>query len=282
VGIASDPAVIFADDFESHNTANDLLTRWNNLFQVSNTRIATESANRFAGAKGFEFKIPQQNGEVSNAVWKNLSTTQDILFVRCYTKFDAGFANGASGHNGISVEANYSGPGIPADGKNKFYVGIENSPLFSEAAPGYTHLYIYHPEQRDIWGDHWYPDGTVVPFTSTPGNYGPNFVSRPNFTPQRDRWYSYELMVQANTPGQRDGRIAIWIDGNLIADFLNVRLRDVDTLKMDRVQLQLHQNGATSRENKKWYDNVVIARSYIGPMVSSQQLNAPTGLRIVP
>jgi len=47
-----------------------------------------------------------------------------------------------------------------------------------------------------------------------------------------DRWYGYELMVQANTPGQRDGRVAIWIDGKLIADFLNVRLCDVNTLKI--------------------------------------------------
>jgi hypothetical protein len=33
--------------------------------------------------------------------------------------------------------------------------------------------------------------------------------------PDRDRWICYEFMVKANTPGQRDGRLAFWIDGRL-------------------------------------------------------------------
>jgi hypothetical protein len=54
-------------------------------------------------------------------------------------------------------------------------------------------------------------------------------------------------MVRANTPGQRDGRIACWLDGKLIADFPNLRLRDVATLKMDRAGLMLHIKSNTTR-----------------------------------
>jgi hypothetical protein len=73
-------------------------------------------------------------------------------------------------------------------------------------------------------------------------------------------------MVQANTPGQRNGRIAFWLDGKLTADFGNLRFRDVDTLKIDRFGLSFHIGSNPNGESKKWYDNVVAASSYIGPL----------------
>jgi len=90
-------------------------------------------------------------------------------------------------------------------------------------------------------------------------------------------------MVKANTPGQRDGRIAFWVDGVLAADFPNMRLRDTTDLKIDRVDISLHGNGGILATSKKWYDNVVVAKSYIGPMSSSgapAPLPAPANLRV--
>ena len=90
--------------------------------------------------------------------------------------------------------------------------------------------------------------------------------------------------MKANTPGQRDGRIAMWLDGKLIADFPNLRLRETSALKIDQFTLDLHVRSNTLAVAKKWYDNVVAATSYIGPMVSIpiQPLSAPTNLRFVP
>jgi hypothetical protein len=269
-GIGSNSAVIFTDDFESYGNANQLWNRWSNVFQMHLTRIATESGRVYAGNKALEFRIPQLNGEISNAVVKNLSPKEEVVFIRYYTKFDAGHYSVQSNHNGAGIEANYCCPGVPANGMNKFYVGLENSRLsLSETSPGPTHLYIYHPAQRSQWGDHWYPDGTVAPNTSLPGDFGPYFIPRPIHTALLDQWHAVELMVKANTPGQTDGRIAFWVNGLLIADYPQVRLRDIDTLDIDKVSLSFHINGSTPRENFKWYDNVVVARSYIGPLVSA-------------
>ena len=82
-----------------------------------------------------------------------------------------------------------------------------------------------------------------------------------------DRWYCYEYMVLANTPGQHNGRVAVWLDGKLVADYTNLRLRDVESLKIDRFGLSFHIKSNPKGEAKKWYDNVVAASSYIGPMV---------------
>src|SRR6185295_319073 len=90
--------------------------------------------------------------------------------------------------------------------------------------------------------------------------------------PDRDKWICYELMVKANTPGKRDGRIAFWVDGKLAADFLNLRLRDVDALKSNRVSLGLYtQNDLIRGPIVMWYDDVVVATSYIGPVATRKR-----------
>jgi hypothetical protein len=283
-GIATDSAVLFADDFESYASASALTAggRWNNYYQASNTKISTAAGTFFAGTKALEFTLQQTNSEFANAVVKNLPVEQDILFVRAYTKFEAGFDGTTDGHNGIRISGRYPGPGNIPNGTDFFLYIVENSVYYGEAYPGPTNVYAYHPEQRSQWGDHFYPTGAVIPFDRTPGNFGSTFVSRPNFTPQTDRWYSYELMVKLNTPGQRDGRVAVWIDGNLISDFPNLRMRDTTSVKIDQVQLELHAKSNPLRADRKWYDNIVIAKSYIGPVSSAaaSALPPPTNLRV--
>ena len=265
--IASHPNVIFADDFESYASASNLSSRWNEAYHLPNLRIETNSANVFAGAKSLGMSVPVIKGEVSNTAIKYVNPELDVLFVRFYAKFDANFDVLGSSHNGSTIQSKYSGPGIPANGTNKFVVSYEaGRDAAGDPNPGKLNAYIYHPEQRDIWGDHFYPTGIITPFTATPHNFGRNFVSRANVTPTLGQWHCYEYMVKVNTPGQRDGRIALWYDGRLIADFLNLRLRDTTALRIDKFTIDLHVNGTTSAVTKKWYDNVVAATSYIGPV----------------
>ncbi len=286
VGIASHPGVIFADDFESYASAAGLTSRWNEAYHTANLRIATESGNYYRGGKALELTVPKQSGEVSNTIVRNVSPAQDVLFLRYYAKFDTGFNVLGSSHNGSTISAKYCCPGEPANGSNKFLVSYEAwRDTSATANPGKLNVYIYHPAQRDAWGDHFYPTGTVTPFSYMPFDFGPEFVSRPDVVPQMGRWYSYEVMVRANTPGKRDGRIALWFDGKLIADFPNLRLRDTTALKVDRFSVDLHVKSNTLGVARKWYDNVVAATSYIGPMVTSSSpppLGAPTNLRVVP
>ena len=281
-GISADPAVIFSDDFESYGNSANLTRRWNEVFHSSNIRIANESGSFFSGNKALEFSVPRQTSEVSNNVIKYISPERDVLFLRYYAKFDSAFNVLGSSHNGSTISAQYCCPGTRADGYNKFFVSYEAwRGEYDAANPGNLNLYIYHPEQRDVWGDHFFPTGRVVPFDKTPGNFGPTFVARQDVIPTLGRWYCYELMVKTNTPGQRDGRIALWLDGKIIADYPNIRLRETNALKIDRFTLDLHVRSNILGVAKKWYDNVVAATSYIGPMVPVGPINPPTDLRIV-
>ena len=138
---------------------------------------------------------------------------------------------------------------------------------------------MYHPEQDDVYGEHWYSDGTV---TNGSQSFGPYFTARPKTVPARGTWICYEVLVQLNTPGTRDGRVAVWQDGALIADWVNLRFRDVSTVVIDEIQLE---NGGqrSTQQNDKWYDNLVLASSYIGPMGSGTTTappRPPTNVRI--
>jgi hypothetical protein len=301
--IASDLAVIFADDFESYTSPSQLTNNWDAAYHLPNIRIATEPHNVFSGHKSLEFSLPINANEVSNSANKIINPTQDTVFIRAYTKFDPGYHVTGSNHNGLVLSAQFPGPGRPPppDGTGWFLFLLQNNimdtPRIGESTPGFTHLYSYWPRQRSEFGDHWYPDGYVVPFDNGIGEDGeqigirgdwlafpsqyPDFNPMANFLPQRDRWYCYELMVRANTPGQNNGVVKVWIDGTVVGDFPNLFVRSITTLKIDEAHIGLHAQHS-ERLNKKWYDNVVIATQYIGPMVSPTPTPTPvTGPPIV-
>jgi hypothetical protein len=263
--------VIFADDFEGYAADADLNKRWSAVYQTQYVHVTTDAAHVAHGAKALELILPQQDKELSDATDKVLSPEEDVLFLRYYSKYRPPYDVIGSSHNGSSISAHYfingqATPGVPANGTNKFLVNLET--WRGEAAtpsPGTLNVYVYHPAQRDAYGDHFFPTGKVLPNTSLPFDFGPTFVARPDILPELDRWYCFEYMVKANTPGQKDGRIAIWLDGKLVADFGNLRLRDVASLKIDRFGLSFHIKSNPNGESAKWYDDVVAARAYIGP-----------------
>ena len=275
-GIESDPAVLFHDSFEEDAQPADLHKMWSAVSHEMYMRIADEPANVNHGTRALEVAMPLQRDGLSIELRRQLENEQDVVFLRFYSKFEKGYDHPrGSSHNGGVIAAHYypggrATPGIPADGSNKFLVGFETE-RGDSPSPGKLNIYVYHPEQGGSFGDHIYPTGKVVPsVVRTPAppplTFGPNFVPRPDFIPELDRWYCYEFMVKANTPGRRDGRVALWVDGKLIADFPNFRFRDVASLKIDSIGVGLYLRPNLVRENKKWFDDVVAATSYIGPI----------------
>jgi hypothetical protein len=73
-------------------------------------------------------------------------------------------------------------------------------------------------------------------------------------------------MVRVNTPGERDGRIAFWVDGKLAGDFPGLRLRSVPIIKANRINLVTYSS-RLQPHTSLWYDDIVAATSYIGPHV---------------
>ena len=133
-----------------------------------------------------------------------------------------------------------------------------------------THRYILiGPFNVLISGITGISDGWVSPggwglWVLYPNQY-PDFHAIPNWQPVRGVWHCYEFMVSVNSLGSHNGVVAYWIDGNLAGYFPDLFIRSINSLKINDAGLRLHALWS-SRVNKKWYDNVVIARSYIGPI----------------
>ncbi len=246
-------------------------SRWDNVYgTVGLTRAA---GNVHAGASAVEISLTTAN---AFGGWRDFGTAGfDTLFVRYYLKYHPSYPG--VHHQGMTIFAGAPGvttgssTGVRPNGTNHFTVGLDNlNPRFSwsppgNATPGFLYLYTYHLDQGGGYGDTFLPSGDF--FQGQPALFGPTFVSRPRVIPPRGQWICFELMVKANTPGQRDGRLAFWIDGRLAADFPNLRFRTTSALKPNFVVLAPYSSEVLPNQ-VLWYDDVVVATSYIGPMVT--------------
>lgn len=300
-GIASDPDVLYADDFESYTAATkEQLTapdHWTGVNWPNNLRLATDPAHQppnTGSTKCMEMSLPISSKEVGTGITKEILPAQDLVYARMYQKFAPDFS--CSGHNGVRISARYPGSGTAPseDGTGYFLFLLQNGMVTRDATPpGPSHLYVYWPRQRyriigapvgRQWGDHWMPTGEANPridaahlvgedgqavanrgeWVAFPSQY-PDWKPMADFTPLTDRWYCVELMVRANTPGQSDGEVKYWIDGELKGSYSHLFMRSVADLKLDTVHFMLHSM-RTTHVQRKWYDNVVIAKKYIGPV----------------
>jgi len=80
-------------------------------------------------------------------------------------------------------------------------------------------------------------------------------------------------MVLANTPGQRNGRIAVWLDGKLVADFMNLRFRDIESLKIDRFQLCFHIRSNPNGETKNGTTTLLLQAHTLARLPLLSQIN---------
>ncbi len=76
-------------------------------------------------------------------------------------------------------------------------------------------------------------------------------------------WFCFEMMMEANTPGEGDGKMAYWINGQLGHNVETMRWRTTDSLQLNRVKLQ-HYIPSTDRANRVWFDDVVVSTKRIG------------------
>lgn len=91
-----------------------------------------------------------------------------------------------------------------------------------------------------------------------------------------DQWYYIEVEVQANTPGQSDGTLRMWIQGIgvdpapiQIIEVLNYNVRGTNTSGIIRYGIgnQADRLGYRVIDEERYWDDVVVGDAYIGPQV---------------
>ncbi|MBX3118189.1 MAG: hypothetical protein KF784_03925 [Fimbriimonadaceae bacterium] len=263
-GIAKDPAVLFAEDFEKND-----ITIWEDR---KGSPVITEHAPN-GGKKCIE--MPMTRGKDTGAhLVKWFMPGADIVYARFYVKFAKDYQYA---HHFVMLLANppenkwkaFGKAGLKPDG-SYFSTGME--PWFAwgkNPPPGEVNLYTYYPDMdidpkmNKYWGNAFFPPG--------PGKGEP--ASSKRVIPPLDKWQCWEFMIQANSaPEKADGKQAMWVDGKLIGEFTGIRWRTRNDVKVNCFWLEHYgyDPGDPTKAYWKdkqsvWFDDIVIATKYIGP-----------------
>jgi hypothetical protein len=263
--IESHPAVIFADDFES----GELGAKWDDTNNRGNAlAFVTPSAGKKSPQADMlgqrSLQVTATLGQNTGGGFTKWFASADRLFIRFYTKFDK---DCDYVHHYCTLRANkslvgkdrwsgFGGAGELPAGDQRFSTAIEPWGNWGEwQPPGRWNFYSYWHTMRAS------PDGKY---------WGNGF--RPATQPdiQRDQWICVEFMLLHNTPGQNDGEQAYWIDGQLRGHWRGFNWRTSPTLFANAFTLESYVTDRWTKqtENIVYFDNVVIAKEYIGPSAS--------------
>jgi len=290
-GIVDDERVVFVEDFEADDI-EQVFARWEDVANGERMSLSPPAPGDAAGdaacPSGQSLLITHTGGGPDSiGLYRRLPDGHDRLFARFYVKFatDCAPVHHMGTHLGgfnPSTPWPQGGAGERPAGDKRFTTGLE--PYGEDWRWGF---YSYWHEMR-VHGD---------------GNYwGTPFlagVERPEA--KRGEWVCVEIMVKLNELGERDGEQAFWIDGELWradgqvvshhgpgfprggwtggwwapdADsdntFEGFSWRTDEDLGLNYLWAYLYitraPEGHTSRV---WFDQIIVATEYIGPMGNS-------------
>ena len=186
----------------------------------------------------------------------------DTLFIRFYTRFgdDCDYV-----HHFVTLRANkslqgrdrwsgFGGAGLKPEGTERFSTAIEPWGNWGRyTPPGRWNFYSYWHEMEVSRDGKYWGNGFGVP-------------SAPEIL--RGRWISVEFMLKHNTPGKPDGEQAFWIDGKLLGHWKGISWRQSAELRANALTLESYITDRWTKHptNVVFFDNVVIARRYVGPV----------------
>jgi hypothetical protein len=255
-GISTNSAVIFADDFET----GELGARWDEKGAGHGKALSFAPANESACGKRC-MKVEARLGENQGDGLTKWFEPSDRVFVRFYVRFDPGCdyvhhfvtLRANKGLHGGDKWSGFGGAGLCPAGDERFSTALEPWGNWARwAAPGKWNFYSYWHEMKVS------PDGKY---------WGNSFLPESQELIPKDRWICAEFMLKHNTPGQPDGEQAFWIDGRLLGHWRGVNWRKTDSLMANALTLESYVTDRWTKNptNIVYFDNLVIAREYIGP-----------------
>jgi hypothetical protein len=266
-GIGGDPDVLFADDFESGD-----LKKWDS---VRGAASVVEDAPH-AGRRCVRLAMHRGQDTGGDAI-KWFPPGADAVHARFYVRFSTNYTYS---HHFVTLLANppenkwkaFGKAGLKPDG-TYFSTGLE--PWFAwgrNPPPGELNFYSYFPDMEPdrkmnkYWGNSFFPPGPARGQASGPGRV----------VPPLGRWQCWEFLLQANSaPDRADGLQKMWVDGRLVGAFTGIRWRTDPRTKINCFWLQHYGYDGSDptkqfwgEEQAVWFDDVVVARRYIGPRAS--------------
>ncbi len=281
-GIERDPRVIFVERFDEESL-DELCARWDEAAERESLSFSKEVPEH--AADEHSLLVTHVGGKGSGGkLYRRLLPGHERVFVRSYVRFDEDcaqihhFGTHLGGFNPPTPWPQ-GGAGVRPKGDERFCTSVE--PCGKEWR---WDFYTY-------WqGMHVHGDGN---YWGTPFLVG---VERPQV--ERGRWICVELMVVMNELGEPNGEQAFWIDGKLhrvdgrilsrvgrgypqgrwmggwwspVAEaegsFDGFAWRSTEELAVNYLWTYVYiTKAARGHVSKVWFDQVVVASEYVGPL----------------
>lgn len=259
-GIASDPRVLLHEDFEAG--AFDK-AKWPSISNKADALSFSPEKPAASAGKQSLLVTATLGKNTGGHLFRRFKPGVERMHARFYVRFaeDCDYV-----HHFVTIVAENppvawptGGAGECPAGDRKFNSGLEPAGHYRKfPPPGAWNFYTYwHKMKRSGDGMFW----------------GNSFAPETPHVPERGRWYAMEMMVQANTVGKADGRQAFWLDGVKVGDFDGIEWRTAEDLKINAFWLMSYITDRWTKHpvNRVWFDDVVVATEYIGPIRPSQK-----------
>lgn len=246
---------------------------WNALIQDSGPR-------NVSGNTVSQLRVPAGRGGTD--LVKLFPSGENVVYVRWYQKWEAGYDFSAQNHGGgiHAGDRNLMGrSGYRPNGSDWYSAWLE-------PRDGRLTFYLYYPgmyqdctsSNGSCYGDH------------IPCFVGSSYCTRPEHVPatlppvmQADRWYCLEMMVDAGTPtpsqSGANGAVNFWIDGKEYGPWNQLWFRTTTNLKTSILSLSLFHHGTHSTAGVR-QDDVVVSRTRVGCTSDQLRPAPPRDLRV--
>ena len=293
IGIGTDPAVVFSENFESN------LATFSARFTGGGLSGIATSIDHATSSGGLQSVRLIPNG-INGTLYRQLSTNYDNLYMRYYVKY-----LGDVSHHAGAYMGGYSPPssfpqgdaglkGVRPNGDKLFTSSFEQTGEQGAGQPN-TRLDAYNS-----WIDMQGPSCCGGLF------FGRSMLVTENVPINTNTWQCIEMRVKMNTTvAGHDGELQLWINDTSIQNFVpgspvgafdsagnwisgvgsgfpGFQWRDVLTYGINWIKVQNYSDVGTLYD--VLFDDLVVATSRIGCINSGTvaKLPAPTNLRVLP
>jgi hypothetical protein len=265
VGIGQDPDVLIVEDYEIADLDELKAKGWSWSKGGEVYSLSTEPGLAFAGKRCLVKTM--RTGAEGAIMPIDLKEAEDgPVYHRMYTKIPGNTPGvrvmGITGvRTGWPTWKAIGSAGLPADGTNYYCVTLTVMNHNGKLVPMW---YPYHADQAGPWGSNWSVDAEFP----------------------ADRWFCLEIMVKLTTPGRRpgsrdtyrDGELRMWVDGKEVYTRTDLRFRTVPEVKNTMIFDQCYSSQKFANDAVMYADNRVVARKYIGPLVSGRREPTPPAM----
>mmetsp|Transcript_32494 Transcript_32494/g.97785 ORF Transcript_32494/g.97785 Transcript_32494/m.97785 type:complete len:396 (-) Transcript_32494:68-1255(-) len=246
-GPAEEGRLIFSQDLEHREpgeyTETQLEADWNDPTWSKGLREGRVSIAEIDGNRALAVSYPQGRYGTSNT-GAQFKVPLGGSFKRATLSYRIKFGQGFNFVKGGKI------PGLVGGDANTGGSSPDGTDGWSARMMWYRdgaiNQYVYHPDYQDGYGEYFQ-------WTDEGGN-------ALHFEP--DRWYALKHEIVMNTPGQNDGVIRAWLDGQPALEVTTFRFRDVDTFAIDTLYFSTFFGGgsswATTRDEVVFFDDFEV------------------------